>query len=381
MPDDPRSGDASSVRPVMPSPRVARPPVGFFEAQRRHRRRTAVLIVVELVLVWTIGNVLVFPAHLREVCSRVPSADGSTSVRTCATEWHADPGTMLAVAVFVVLFLAVAVLVARARALSGDDVREADGPESAMLREIVTQMAIASGSPTPALLLVDDPALNAYAVAGRDGGTIVCTTGLLAALDRRELTGVVAHEMAHLRNRDSTVVWVATFAVGLVVVLAGLAILFAERGAHRRAPVDPDTGAPTRATTLGQLDQEARDRSGWRLLATAFAMLMWLLARPAALLVRAAISRRREQLADASAVQFTRDPTGLRSALEKVAASPTPVRDVSVLTASLWIDAPSGPGATWYTRLLDSHPPIEQRIAWLRSLERSGDLWTELVTA
>ena len=363
----------------MSSPhRTARPPRDFFEVQRRQRRRTAVLIAVEFVLVWTIANVLVFPAHLRDVCSSTTIASNGLIERTCSTEWHVDLATSLTVALFVALFLIASVFVARWRALAGDALHLAEGPDSAVLRDVVEQMAIASGMPVPAMFLIEDDALNAYAVAGRRRGAIVCTTGLLAALDRRELTGVVAHEMAHLRNRDSTVVWTATFAVGLVVALAGLAILFAERGAHRRAGED-DAGRPRRAMHLSELDQEARDRSGWRMLATAFAMVMWLLARPAALLVRAAISRRREQLADASAVQFTRDPTGLRAALEKIAGSAVSLRDVGFVTSSLWIDAPVEPGAHgWLARLLDSHPPNEQRIAWLRSLERSGTLWTDL---
>lgn len=335
------------------------------------------LIGVEFLLVWAIGNLLVFPAHLHDVC-RVDTSDG-VSERVCSTEWYPDVPTMLTVAVLVGVFLLTAVAIARWRALDADLVRPADGPDCAMLREIVTQMAIASGTPLPKLLVIDEAAPNAYAVAGRGGGAIVCTTGLLAVLDRRELTGVVAHEMAHLRNRDSTVVWTATFAVGLVVVLAGLAILFAERGAHRRPPVDPTTGTPGRAANLGHLDQEARDRSGWRFLAAGFAMSMWLLARPAALLVRAAISRRREQLADASAVQFTRDPGGLRSALEKLAANDVAQRELGVVTSSLWIVVPVEPGAHgWLARLLDTHPPVEQRIAWLRCLERSGTFWTEL---
>jgi len=361
--------------------RTARPPRDFFEVQRRQRRRTAALIAVEFVLVWLIGNALVFPAHLRDVCSDTTVVATGLVERSCSTEWHLDLTTLLTVALFVALFLIASVIVARWRALTGDALLLADGPDSAVLRDVVEQMAIASGMPVPAMYVIEDDALNAYAVAGRRRGAIVCTTGLLAALDRRELTGVVAHEIAHLRNRDSTVVWTATFAVGLVVVLAGIAILFAERGAHRRAGVD-EAGDPKRATHLSELDQEARDRSGWRMLATAFAMVMWLLARPAALLVRAAISRRREQLADASAVQFTRDPSGLRTALEKIARSEVPLREVGFVTSSLWIDTPTEPGAHgWLTRLLDSHPPIEQRIAWLRSLERSGTLWADLAPA
>jgi len=340
--------------------RPARPPVGFFEAQRRLRRHTALLIAIELLLVWLLGNLLVLPVHRP----------------------HLDVQVMLVVALVIALLLLAAVALARRRAVDAPALEPADQPEHAILREVVAQMAIASGSPVPTILVVDDDALNAYAVSTRHGGALVCTTGLVRTLDRRELTGVVAHEMAHLRNRDSTVVWTASFAVGLVVALAAVALLYSERGADRRAPIDPATGAPRRALTLRELDQEARDRSGLRMLAVGFAMAMWLVARPAALLVRAAISRRREQLADASAVQYTRDPTGLRSALEKIAASDTTLHSGGFVTASLWIDTTTEPGVGgWWARLLDSHPPIEQRIAWLRSLERTGELWADFASA
>ena len=331
--------------------------LGFFEAQRRHRQLTATWIAIELVVLWTLVNVLIVPLRI--------AAGGQLAP---------DPSTMCAVALAVSAFLASAVAVARWRVLAAPEVLEADGPDSRALREVVAQMSIASGMPAPAVHVVDDPAPNAYAVAG-GRGAIVCTTGLLALLDRRELTGVVAHELAHLRNRDSTVIWTATFGVGLVVALAGTAASFAHRGARRRPPIDPRTGRPGNALTLRELDQEALDRRCSRRFAAAFALAMWMVARPAALLVRAGVSRRREELADASAVQFTRDPGGLRSALEKIAAADVRVRSTTVLTAALWI-APPAPGPGALRRLLDAHPPIERRIAWLRSLESSGQVWT-----
>ena len=104
------------------------------------------------------------------------------------------------------------------------------------------------------------------------------------------------------------------------------------------------------------------------------AAILWCLAVPIALLLEAGLSRRRESLADASAVQFTRDPTGLRSALEKMAASPTPTHTVNAANAALWLDCPPRllPGRRverWLNRWLATHPPIERRIAWLRALE------------
>lgn len=356
-------------------------PMTFFDVQRRHRHRTSVLIAVEILLVWLFGNVVVFPAHLANRCD----ADGG-----CEIIVRPDLLTAVTVAALIVLVLATTVLYASRRAVDHDLAVSTDEiaaradlahlrPGVARLQAVVADMVIASGIAEPVLFVLDDAALNAYAVAGRGPrapGALVCTSGLIAALDQRELTGVVAHEVAHLRNRDSTVIWTATFAVGAIVAVAAMAMMFADRGRHRLPAVDPETGDLMSARTLSELDQEARGRSGWRHLARAAAVALWLLARPAALLVRAAISRQREQLADAGAVEFTRDPGGLRSALQKIAVTTVRMGDVSFVTASLWIDAPTndtdnGLGA-WWARLLDTHPPIEQRIAWLLTLEGAG---------
>ncbi len=342
----------------------------FFDEQRRHRRRTALLVALELGLLWVLGNVLVLPAHLRRAC---------TSEGGCSTRIVPDPSTLLAVALFAVAFLVIAVGIAGRRAADGDGLPLASAVDDHVVREVVAQMAIAAGVVEPRTVVVRSAAWNAYAVAGRHGGTIVCTTGLLEALDRRELTGVVAHEMAHLRNRDSTVVWTATFGVGLVVVLAALAALLGDR------EPEPEQ-LPRHLRDIARAERAARrSRSGWRRIATAVSVALWLVALPAAALVRAAISRRRELLADASAVQLTRDPTGLRSALERIAAGPVPTAATGevgggLVTTSLWIHAPRASAGRW-TRLFDSHPPIEQRIAWLRALEGAGALWSPLPSA
>ncbi len=340
----------------------------FFDEQRRHRRRTAVLVALELGVLWLLGNVLVLPAHLRRDCS---PADG------CTTRIEPDGSTLFAVALFAVAFVAIAVVVAGRRAADGDGL-EVAATDDRVVREIVAQMAIAAGIVEPHTVVVRSSVLNAYAVAGRRRGAIVCTTGLLAALDRRELTGVVAHEVAHLRNRDSTVVWTATFGVGLVVVLAALAAMLGDRD-------EEPARLPRHLRDIARSERaDRRARSGWRRVATVVSIVLWLVALPAAALVRAAISRRRELLADASAVQLTRDPTGLRSALERIAAgtrgSPgsSPPAPGSFVTAALWIHVPTGGGDGRWARWFDSHPPIEQRIAWLRSLERSGELWSPL---
>ena len=156
--------------------------------------------------------------------------------------------------------------------------------------------------------------LNAFAVSdGNRHGAVIITTGLLAALDRRELTGVVAHEIGHIRNRDSRVILVAVLAVGAVVAVAAAATAIAMGIAKATSGFKGKDSAGFLVAVLA-------------LIAFAVALVLRLIAVPAALLLRAALSRRREQLADASAVQFTRDPGGLRRALEKLAVDAVPLR-------------------------------------------------------
>ena len=206
--------------------------------------------------------------------------------------------------------------------------------------------------------MLDDPSRNAFAVSdGRRHGAVVVTSGLLAALDRRELTGVVAHEIAHIRNRDSRVILVAVFAVGAVVAVAvaAMALAAAVAGAARASKGKGAGGGLLMVLAA---------------IAVLAALVLRIVAVPAALLMRAALSRRREQLADASAVQFTRDPGGLRRALEKIAVGSAPLRDRSALARPLYIDARRDQVAGGlFDRWFDTHPPIEERIAWLRTLE------------
>jgi heat shock protein HtpX len=191
---------------------------------------------------------------------------------------------------------------------------------------------------------------------------------MLQRLDNRQLTGVVAHEFAHLKNRDARVIWFATFGVGLVLVVAAA---FTMAGF-----------AAARSTERDSEDDQRQNggAAGLGLVLLIVAAVLWMIAVPVAFVVRATISRRREQLADASAVQFTRDPGGLRQALEILAAGQQVPATVRMSNAALWI---SDPGAVsrlprWVGRLLDTHPPIEQRIAWLRTLEGANALWADL---
>jgi heat shock protein HtpX len=207
------------------------------------------------------------------------------------------------------------------------------------LLNLVEEMALASGIPVPQVAIVTDLAPNAYAT-GRDpnNSIIVYTTGILEIMDREQLQGVTAHEMAHIANRDTLVMTVAATTVGLLALLSdiGLRVLLFSRSDNRN---------PLAAIAL---------------------LVAVILAPLAGLLMRASISRKREALADASAVSYTRNPAGLRRALELLDANDTVVQSKSNAVAHLWIESPLDKKKR---SLFNTHPPLQERISILRAME------------
>lgn len=239
-------------------------------------------------------------------------------------------------------------------ALAVSRARPADPAEYQRLHNLVEGLCIASGLPKPRIYIVDDPAPNAFAT-GRNPrhAAIAVTTGLLERLNRVELEGVLAHELAHIRNYD---ILVSTLAV---VLVGGVAIL-------------TDTAIRLMWWNGGRVPRQGdRSDSSNPLAFVGFALLI--LAPIVAKVMQAAISRRRETLADVSACQMTRYPPGLISALEKLRDDVTVTHSASTATAHMWIEQPmSGVGdggrLGGIHRLFDTHPPLDERIALLREL-------------
>ncbi len=242
-------------------------------------------------------------------------------------------------------------------AIAATGARPADPVEHARLHNVVEEMAISAGLPKPRVYVVDDPAPNAFATGKNpERAAIAATTGLLAKLDRAELQGVIAHEMAHIRNNDILVMTVAVATAGAIALLADLFWRLLYFGGI--------TGA------------RGRDRNGNQaqaIIAAVGFVFVLVLAPLAAALLRAAISRSREGLADASAVELTRHPEGLRKALEKLDADVTVVRRTSHATSHLWIEAPDDHErhhkGRRFNDLFNTHPPLRERIDDLRRME------------
>lgn len=241
-------------------------------------------------------------------------------------------------------------------ALRATRARPATREEFLQLHNLVEEMAIASGIPKPAVYVVHDPAPNAFATGkDPDHAAVAVTTGLLEKLDRDELQGVIAHELAHIRNYDIRVMTVAVATAGSIAMIADIFWRLIYFGA-----------------AVGGRRSRDNDRGGNPLTFIAL-IVVAVLAPIAAALLKAAISRRREGLADASAVAFTRNPTGLRRALEKLDADSTVIQRVSHATSHLWIEqpderTPNERGAK-LNEMFSTHPPLAERINLLRSME------------
>jgi heat shock protein HtpX len=224
-------------------------------------------------------------------------------------------------------------------------VRREDAPE---LFNLIEEVVIASGLPMPKVAIVEDSAPNAFATGRNpDHALIAFTTRILEVMDRDELQGVIAHEMSHVANRDTLVSAVAATTAGAIAILSDFLMRMMFFGGGRRG---------------GNQNQNP--------VALILSLVVLILAPIAALLLKSAISRKREALADATAVSFTRNPAGLRKALEVLAADSTVVRQKSNAVAHIWIESPLD--AKSVSKLFSTHPPIQERIATLRAMESLG---------
>lgn len=223
--------------------------------------------------------------------------------------------------------------------------KEVDKSKAPELYRLVENLCITAGLPMPKVYVIDDESPNAFAT-GRDPGhaAVAFTTGLLKRLDKNELEGVIAHELSHIKNYDIRVMTIVVVLVGLIALLSDILI---------RLPMSRSSN-----NSKG---------SGATLAIFLVGVLLGLLSPVIAHLIRFAVSRSREYLADASGVQLTRYPEGLASALEKISSADVPLRRANHATAHLYISNPFKKGG-FMNRLFSTHPPAEDRIKRIREM-------------
>jgi heat shock protein HtpX len=221
-------------------------------------------------------------------------------------------------------------------------INKKDNPE---IYQIVENLCIGAGLPLPKIYIIDEDQPNAFAT-GRDKNhaVIAVTRGLLERLERSELEGVIAHELAHIGNKDTLLQTVTVTLVGFVAILSDWFLRMSYWGMKRRGD----------------------ERNNSNSIFTILAFLVAILAPIAAQLIHLAISRKREFLADATGALITRYPEGLARALEKIGAFPRSMKVASNATAHLFIVNPFR--GSKIANLFSTHPPIEERIKALREM-------------
>lgn len=239
--------------------------------------------------------------------------------------------------------------------------QEVDRQSNQQLYNIVENLCITAGIPTPKIYIINDAAPNAFATGRDPKHAVVCyTTGILQKLNKTELEGVTAHELSHIGNYDIRVMTLVVVLVGTITLLADWFLRAQWFGGRRRSSQGGDIGQYL--FIIG--------------------IILAILAPVIATLIKLAVSRQREYLADASGALLTRYPEGLATALEKISVDPTPLEEANKATAHLYIvnpfhqdnenlaatgaDAHGGKG--WFASLFNTHPPIADRIKRLREM-------------
>jgi heat shock protein HtpX len=235
--------------------------------------------------------------------------------------------------------------------LSMADAKPVSKEEAPQFFNVAEEMSIAAGVPMPKLMIMETDALNAFATGtSTHNAAIVVTRGLLTTLNRDELQGVVGHEMGHIANLDTRYMTIVGVTVGLIALVADMILRSLQWGSFNR-----------------NSDSDKKGNSGGGILIVVL-IVVAIFAPLAAKAVQMAVSRQREYLADATSVQFTRNPNGLISALTKIDAAAKPFPGVSNATQHLFIVNPVQTITERTAALMATHPETADRIARLRNL-------------
>jgi heat shock protein HtpX len=272
---------------------------------------------------------------------------GIIAIGFVVSQIYNSPGILYGAVLFSVLLNFFSYWFSDKVALSLSGAKPAQKDDFAELHNIVENLAITAGLPKPSVYVISDAAPNAFATGrNKEHASVAVTAGLLSMLDRKELEGVIAHELAHIGNRDILLQTVVVTLVGMVSILADLF---------------------TRSLFFGGRD----DNQNHNPILYIFGIVFLILSPFAAMVIQLAISRRREYLADATGALLTRYPEGLASALQKISSYTQPLRTVHNSTAHLFISDPYGKkrgAGQFIAGLFATHPPAEERIKRLREM-------------
>ena len=257
--------------------------------------------------------------------------------------WYLRLGTsgILLAAIFAIAYPLFSYYASDSIVLASSGAKPADEQQYRQFHNVIEGITIASGLPKPKVYVIDDPSPNAFAT-GRDPrhASIAATTGLLSMMGRQELEGVVAHELSHIKNYDIRFMTLTVALIGMISIMADIFLrmfMFGGRGNRDRTP-------PI-----------------FMLAGLALIILSPIVAQ----IVKFAISRQREYLADATAAELTRYPVGLASALKKIKEANLPTKTAAQAAASLYI---SDPFVNKLTNIFSTHPPIDERIKRLEAM-------------
>lgn len=250
--------------------------------------------------------------------------------------YYKDPWIAVWTSAIAIIYALIQYFIAGSVAMAMTGAREITKKDNPRLYNIVENLSITTGLSMPKVYIVDDPAPNAFAT-GRDPdhSSVAATTGLLDIMNDKELTAVMAHEMSHVKNYDIRVSMIVFGLVCVIGLISDIAFRMMYFGNRRR----DNEGSPV----------------GYLLI-----LIAGILSPLVAAVAQMAVSRQREYLADASAVNITRYPEGMIAALKKLQSHTQPMKSQNIAAESMWINDPLRKG--FFNNLLSSHPPLEKRI-------------------
>ena len=314
----------------------------MYEQIASNKRRAAFYVFI-FFIIWTgVGaaiGLIFYPART--------NMDGTLT----GTHPQAIIAGMVIAALFALLATFFALTSGARLVLAVSGARPADPSQYQQLHNIVEGLAIGDGIPKPDVYVIDDPSPNAFATGiSPKKAAITATTGLLEIMNREEVEGVIGHEMSHIKNYDVRLILIVSTLIGLAGLIASViwrSMFYMRMGRNR------DSGNAV-------------------IVVIAAAVLLSIVGFVVGPLIRLAISRRREELADVSGVALTRNPAGLISALQKLQQNDKPFAKFNHATAAMCIDDPLQHHESWFHHLFDTHPPLEERIAILQRIEHTA---------